>query len=232
MFQTQTEQFEGPLDLLLSLIEKEKLDITRISLARITAAYLEKIGELTGESADIADFLLIAAKLLYIKSKELIPTLESQEEEDEITDLEEKLREYQAYKKAAENFDSMLVSLNRSYTKRGKTEVITTFSPPRDIDAAGLFAVFTEVMNRAIEEMPPEAEIKTEKKVSIEERRTDIINHLKKGKKVSFREILAKATSKNDIIVTFLAILEMIKQKEITVEQKGTFSDFTVIGVK
>lgn len=232
MFQTKTEQFEGPLDLLLSLIEKEKLDITQISLARITSAYLEKIGELSGDSADIADFLLIAAKLLYLKSKELIPSLESEEEEEEIADLEERLREYQAYKQAAEHFDGMLSSLNRSYSKRSKPETTATFTPPKDIDSAGLFAIFNEVMNKVAQETPEQAEIKTRKEVTLEERRSDILSHLRKAKKTSFREILSEAHSRSDVIVTFLAILEMIKQKEIRVEQTGNFADFSVCGVK
>ncbi len=232
MYSVRDEQFEGPLDLLLSLIEKEKLDITQISLAKITGAYLEKIGELEGSSSDIADFLLIAAKLLYIKSKELIPGVETVEEEEEIADLEERLREYQAYKKAASHFDGMLSTLNRSFTKRGKPEVATTFSPPKDLDSAGLFAIFSEVMNRVSEEAPEQTEIKTEKKVTLEEKRAEILTQIKKSKKTSFRSILSKVHTKAEVIVTFLAILEMIKQKEIKVEQEGNFADFTVSGVK
>ncbi len=232
MYSVRDEQFEGPLDLLLSLIEKEKLDITQISLAKITGAYLEKIGEMTGESSEIADFLLIAAKLLYIKSKELIPGVETAEEEEEIADLEERLREYQAYKKAALHFDGMLSTLNRSFTKRGKPEVVTTFSPPKDLDSAGLFAIFSEVMNKAAEEIPEQTEIKTEKKVTLEERRTEILTHIKNSKKTSFRSILASSRTKSDVIVTFLAILEMIKQREIKVEQDANFADFTVSGLR
>jgi len=232
MYSVRDEQFEGPLDLLLSLIEKEKLDITQISLARITSTYLEKIGEISGDSADIADFLLIAAKLLYLKSKELIPSLESEEEEEEIADLEERLREYQAYKQAAMHFDGMLSTLNRSYSKRSKQGTTTAFTPPKDIDSAGLFAIFNEVMNKVATEAPEQAEVRTKKEITIEERRGSILSHLKRAKKISFREILSKAHDKSDVIVTFLAILEMIKQKEIRVEQSGNFADFSVCGVK
>jgi segregation and condensation protein A len=90
MLEVKTEKFEGPLDLLLNLIEKEKLDITQISLAKITDSYLKEISEMERSGEEMAEFLVIAAKLLYIKSRELLPGVATEDEEQEIIDLEER----------------------------------------------------------------------------------------------------------------------------------------------
>ena len=232
MYSVRDEQFEGPLDLLLSLIEKEKLDVTQISLAKITSAYLATISEMEGDSSDLADFLVIAAKLLYLKSKELIPNAETKEEENEIADLEERLREYQSYKLAAQHFDRMLAQENRSFRKRSKNDFTPTFTPPDGINSQGLFAIFNEFLQKADAEVPEKKDIVQEKKVTLSEKREHILSHIKKHGRSSFRTILGKAKSKAEVIVTFLAILEMVKQKEVRVEQETSFADFQIVGVK
>jgi len=232
MYTIKNEQFEGPLDLLLSLIEKEQLDITQISLAKITGAYLEMISGLQGDSSDLADFLVIAAKLLYIKSRELIPNMASEEEEAEIEDLESRLREYQQFKLAAKHLEQVLADESRSYTRRAKNEAVISFTPPPGLDSSGLFAIFQEILGRTEEDKPQAAEIKQEPKVTLEQKRDHIINKLKKTGKASFRDILKSATTKVELIVTFLAILEMVKQNEVRVEQGDNFSDFTIMSVK
>ena len=97
MYAVKIEHFEGPFDLLLQLIEGEKLDITQISLGKITDEYLEHLNDLDARSHDVAEFLVIASRLIYIKSKAIIPTLPTAEEEEEIEDLENKLREYKKF---------------------------------------------------------------------------------------------------------------------------------------
>jgi len=232
MYTVHDEKFDGPLDLLLSLIEKEQLDITQISLAKITSSYLAMIGEMDGESSDLADFLVVAAKLLYIKSKNLIPSAATEEEEAEIEDLEARLREYSQFKAAAKHLESVLSEETRSFTRKAANENPISFTPPRDIDSGGLFAIFQEILQRANEDVPQTTAVKQEPKVTLEEKRDYIVKHLSKAKKVSFRKILSSAKTKIDVIVTFLAILEMVKQKEIRVEQEGTFADFWVMSVK
>jgi len=232
MYTVKDEQFEGPLDLLLSLIEKEQLDITRISLATITSSYLAMVSEIEGDSSELADFLVIAAKLLYIKSRNLIPTVATEEEEAEIEDLEEKLREYSQFKAAARHLEQVLAEPVRSYTRRATNENPISFTPPSNLDAGGLFAIFQEALTKAEEVTPVVTEVKQAPKVTLEEKRDHIIKSLKKGGKASFRKILGSAKTKSEIIVTFLAILEMVKQKEIHVEQTGNFADFIIISVK
>lgn len=232
MYTVHDEQFEGPLDLLLSLIEKEQLDITQISLAKITGAYLEMIADISGDSADLADFLVVAAKLLYIKSKAMIPTVATDEEEAEIDDLEAKLKEYQQVRAAAKHLETVLTDENRSYTRQAKNENVISFSPPSNIGSDALFAIFQEVMAKVNEETPQKAELKQEPKVTLEEKHLFITKHLSKNGKVSFRKILSASRTKIEIIVTFLALLEMVKQKEVQVKQIDNFADFWVMSVK
>lgn len=228
MYTVRDEKFEGPLDLLLSLIEKEQLDITQISLAQITGSYLEMINDMEGESSDLADFLVIAAKLLYIKSRNLIPNVATEDEEAEIEDLEARLLEYSKYKAAAKHLEQVLQEETRSYSRHAKNESIIAFTPPANLDGGGLFAIFQEILERVKDEKPQQTEIKNEPKITLEQKRATIGKHLLKTGKVSFRKILGSSKSKIEIIVTFLAILEMVKQKEAKVEQTGNFADFMI----
>lgn len=232
MYTVHDEQFEGPLDLLLSLIEKEQLDITRISLAKITGSYLELIADIKGDSSDLADFLVVAAKLLYIKSRNLLPNISTQDEEAEIEDLEERLREYQKVKAAAKHLEQVLADDTRSYSRRAQNDSVISFTPPANVDSGGLFALFQEILIRVEKETPEKTELRHEPKVTLEQKREHIMKHLKKGEKVSFKKIMSTAKSKIEVIVTFLAILEMVKQKEVRVAQSSNFADFWVISVE
>jgi len=229
MYNIKNEQFEGPLDLLLNLIEKEQLDVTQISLAKITTAYLAMIGEMKGDSSDLADFLVVAAKLLYIKSRNLNPSVATEEEEAEIDDLEDRLREYGKYKAAAKHLESVLAEEKRSYNRRASNDNLVTFTPPTNLDGGNLFAIFQEIINKVEAETPPERELVHERKVTLSEKRDIIKSHLKKSGKISFRKLLGLSASKAEVIVTFLAILEMVKQKEVNIAQESNFGDFTII---
>jgi segregation and condensation protein A len=229
MIEVETEKFKGPLDLLLELIENEKLDICQISLATITDKYLSEISKIERDGSEMAEFLVVAAKLLYIKSKQLLPSLETAEEEEEIAELEARLAEYQRYKRAAERLSEILDEGGRGFRRKAKNERIITFLPPENLTKGNLFAIFEEIFK----EMPsePEKVIET-KKISLEEKRDDILKQIKSKKKISFSGILKQAGSKMEVIVTFLAILEMIKQSEIKVSQTKNFADFKIEGVK
>lgn len=231
MFKVESGKFEGPLNLLLQLIEKEKLDICEISLAKITDGYLSRVSEIEGSGEEMAEFLLIAAKLLYIKSKQLLPNSATDEEEEEIADLEARLLEYQKYKEAAKNLEEILAKGNRGFRRQAKNEQIINFMPPKGLDSTKLYAIFQEAINKAKDEAQEEEVLETPK-VSIEEKRDNIRQIIKKSKKVSFKTILFNAKSKVEVIVSFLAILEMIKQKEIKVTQDNNFADFMIEGVK
>jgi segregation and condensation protein A len=225
MYTISSEKFEGPLDLLLSLIENDKLNICEISLSKITDSYLSEVEKLAGTSEELSDFVYIAAKLLYIKSKELLPNIKNEEEDQEIADLESALLEYQKYKALAQNLEEILSKGERSYTRKAKPEKIKVFYPPQDLDNQKLWEIFTEVIKK-IPKKPDEAVLET-KKITLEEKKKEIFVRIKKGK-VTFRSLFDKVSSKVDVIVTFLAVLEMIKQKEINVTQEKNFSDFSI----
>ena len=229
MLNINDENFEGPLDLLLKLIEGNKLDITKISLSKITDSYLCEIEKLQCSSEEMAEFVVIATKLLYLKSKELLPNIETAEEEQDILDLEAALIEYQKYKQAANNLSSILEKGERSFRRTALIKKTITFTPPADVSQQKLWDIFNDLLSKI--ETKPESVTVAPVKISVEERRSEINKIVKKGQ-VSFRSLFAASSSKTEIIVTFLAILEMIKRKEISVKQKGNFTDFSLYRVK
>ena len=126
----------------------------------------------------------------------------------------------------------MLSTESRSYARRGKNDIAITFTPPNNLDNQGLFALFQEILNKVEVDSPREIIMDNVPKVTLGQRRDHILKHIRNGGKISFRTALADAKTKVDVIVTFLAILEMVKQKEVRVEQDNNFSDFMIIGVK
>ena len=131
MIEVKIDQFKGPLDLLLDLIKREKLDITQISLAKVTDQYLEYIESIKEiEAEEVVDFLLVAAKLLVIKSKVLLP--KEDEDEDE-SDLVWQLRIYKAYLEASKKIDKIINQKNFLYTRQVAIRSEVDFSPPKSI---------------------------------------------------------------------------------------------------
>lgn len=229
MYKVQIEHFEGPLDLLLQLIEKEKLDITQISMASITDEYIKHVEELDTRSMEVAEFLVVASKLIWLKSKAIIPTFGTEEEEEEIDDLEAKLLEYKKYKEAAARFHETLESGYRSYQrKNGPKVVFQKFTPPEGVDLNMLVDILQEVVSSVPEKEVEEKEEVYEKKISVEEKIEELKEHFIKNKKTSFKKILKKARDKHEVIVSFLAILDLIKQKHIDIHQDGNFSDIII----
>ena len=147
-FTVKLEQFEGPLDLLLELIQKEKLEITRISLAKVTDSYLSHLKQnLDISSENLADFLVVAARLILIKSKALLPILElTPEEEESIFDLEARLAMYKKFKEAAEMLGARFDKHQFSFSREGYESVQRGFFPPDDVDANVLEKVFRRIL--------------------------------------------------------------------------------------
>lgn len=230
MYKVKIEHFEGPLDLLLQLIEGEKLDITQISLAKITDEYIEHLNELDTRSYDVAEFLVIASKLIYLKSKAVLPSLQTAEEEEEIEDLEQRLQEYKKYKEAAKLFHETLETGYRSFQRKGGPKfMVQKFTPPEGIDLNQLLDILKEALSAVPEREIEEKEEVLEKKISVEEKITEIKSFFTKKKKVSFREILKSSKSKHEIIVSFLAILDLIRQKFVNVSQNENFSEIIIV---
>lgn len=214
---------------MLSLIESEKLDICDISLSKITDSYLKRIEEIEGDSSEIADFLVVAAKLLYLKSRELLPDIRNEEEDEEIADLERNLLEYQKYKNAADELSVVLSKNYRSFPRKAVAVHEPGFFPP-EVGPDRLYQIFQDILTR-VEKSESKEELVAPIKITIDEKKDYVRKNLTRGK-VSFRSLFKEAHSKSEVIVTFLAVLELIKLKQIYAKQQRNFGDLTLYRVK
>jgi len=229
MLAVKEKTFEGPLDLLLNLIEKEKLDISKISLAKITNDYLDKIQKIDASNKNLADFLVVASKLLYLKSRALLPIL-SPEEEEEIEDLESQLKEYKKFKELSGQFAEIIDKNQRSFEPGTRNSDFNIFLPPLNVDLNYLMNVLQEALSK-VPKVEKVQDKKVEMKVTLEEKLDHLQDIIKKDKKFSFKSVVEKAKSRGEVIITFLALLEMIKRKMVKVEQNKNFADITVEGL-
>jgi len=220
------EKFEGPLDLLLELIEKEELSITELSLAHVTDQYLEYIKNNQNIQLDnLAEFLSVASKLILVKSRALLPMLQfTQEEEEEIKDLTLQLAEYKKFKEASLVLGKMAEKGKICYSREGFSGIKSIFYPPEDLNLFDLKKYFQAVLIEIpiIEKL--EEEIVREV-MTLEEKINDLQNVLRQRIETSFKDLTANATDKIDVIVSFLAMLEMVKQRIIEVDQQELFKD-------
>ena len=236
------EVFEGPLDLLLHLIDKNKIDIYDIPIVEITNQYMEYIRNMQREDLNImSEFLVMAATLLDIKCRMLLPkeVNEEGEEEDPRQELVEQLLQYKMYKFIAyELKDRELDSDMILYKEPTIPEEVKEYVEPVDLDKLlgdltlqKLGAIFQEVMKRQTDKIDPVRSKfgKIEKEeVTLTDKFTYIHGYMKDHQKFSFRQLLEKQHTKMHIVVTFLAILEMMKLGEINVRQEETCGDIMI----
>jgi segregation and condensation protein A len=221
------DTFQGPLDLLLTLIEREKLDISGIALAEVTEQYLQLLrGAEELDPEELADFLVVAAKLLVIKSRILLPMLAGAEEEE--GDLERQLKLYREYHLASQSVSALLRKRHFAYGREGAVRIEASFSPPPRLGSDGLERSFREVL-LALE---PLALFKREetirRTVSLQEKITEIHDLLIRGAELDFQNLLSDAGSRMDVIVTFLALLELVKQQSVVVVQQDMFDPIRI----
>ncbi len=226
MYNIKIEQFEGPLDLLLQLTEQEKLDITRVSLAQIADQYLQYISQAENITLqNLADFLSVASRLILIKSKALLPLLEfSPEEEEEIKDLEHQLAQYKKFKDAAKEIAALLQAPFHCFSRESFVGQGVVFYPPEKITSDDLLKAFAKVLG----EIPVVEKLEQEmikEVLTLEEKILHLQEKLREKVQTSFAELIANATDKVEVVVSFLAMLEMVKQKLIHVEQGELFSE-------
>lgn len=225
-YTVKSEQFEGPLDLLLQLTEEKKLDISRLSLAEIADEYLQYIENRENISLEnLSDFLYVAARLILIKSKALLPTLElDDEEEKEILDLEKQLSEYKKFKEISGQIGKMLISKNVGYSREDFSSLIPIFFPPPDINVFDLKKCFEKILSEipVIEKLEEEI---VRNVITLEEKIEHLSNTIRERVQSSFSEIVKNSSDKIDVIVSFLAMLELVKQRIIHVEQDELFSE-------
>lgn len=229
MLHTKTSQFEGPLDLLLSLIEQRQLDITTIALAEVTEQFLHYIKNLQNLNPTVlADYLAIAAKLLVIKSKAILPSLEIEnEEEDAGFDLEGKLILYKQFKEIAKYLKTLDNKRKQSWTRSVTFEEKINFFPDSGITTKELHGAILNVLSQLKElDNLPKAKIK--EALSIQEKITHLQDTLGKQIETKLSDLIARAKNKDEVIVTFLALLELIKQRIFTAEQETLFAEVVI----
>ncbi|MDP2629872.1 MAG: segregation/condensation protein A [Candidatus Uhrbacteria bacterium] len=229
MLDIRLDQFEGPLDLLLHLIEEEKLDITEVSLARVADEYLARLTEFSQSSRldELSDFVVIAAKLLLIKSRLLIPVLSSEEEED-IEELARQLKMYKVFYEAAKKIDALSRKKTVAFPRRAPLPQDTGFSPPASLTPLVLKDVFMRVLSSAQALIPKPREIIFIPRVSIREKIEEIVTLLTNRTRCHFAEIIQGARSRGDVVVSFMALLELVKQRSVFVTQSELFHDIVI----
>ncbi|MEY3783943.1 MAG: segregation and condensation protein segregation and condensation protein [Candidatus Parcubacteria bacterium] len=224
----KTETFEGPMELLIELVEKRKLLINDISLAKVTDEYMQTVRDMQEMSLpNTAQFITLAATLLLIKSKSLLPALDlTSEESASIEDLEERLKRYQIYRDAG-------IELQSRFGKNIMYE--SEYTPPRDplflpdifCDSAELGTAMYRVLNNL-----PKIEIKPTAKlrptISLEEMIDRLQKRIEQQLQTSFSEIRATETEHKNVIVSFLAILELFKMGNIIITQADRFGDINL----
>ena len=228
-YQIKIEQFEGPLDLLLQLTEDQKLDITRVSLAKIADQYLEYIANTQNITLQhLADFLSVASRLILIKSKALLPMLEfTEEEEAEISDLEHQLAEYKKFKGASKNVSAIFGSQKSAFSRESFLGQSVVFFPPENMTAEDLAKIFSKILGEIplIEKLEEEM---VREVLTLEEKIEHLQSTLRERVETSFSELVKNAKDKIEVVVSFLAMLEMVKQRIIHVEQGELFSEINM----
>ena len=228
VFPIKTDHFEGPLELLIELVEKRKLLINNINLAAVTDEYIARVSDMQEQSLpNTAQFITLAATLLLIKSKSLLPVLElTDEEETSISDLEERLRLYQIYRDIA-------VSLQTDFGTRMMYE--PEYTPPREPlflpDDFCSLAALEEGMDRAVHNLPKpilKQTAKVRQTISLEDMMLRLRKRIEKQLKTSFFTINLEDPERKSVIVGFLAILELFKQGNVLVTQVSRFYDIEI----
>lgn len=234
--------FEGPLDLLLYLLDKNKVNIYDIPIVEITAQYMEYIAEMKRQDLDVlSEFLVMAATLIDIKSKMLLPRDPDDEEEetDPRAELVQQLLEYKMYKCMAYELKDRQVDAQRVMFKKPTIpEEVLEYQEPlnveelvSDITLAKLNEIFKSIMRKQQDKIDPLRSKfgKIEKEeVSLEEKTEYLENYATTHKHFSFRSLLEAQSSKVEVIVTFLAILELIKTGKILISQEHIFDDIQI----
>ena len=223
-------EFEGPLDLLLHLIKESKMDIMNIEIESITKQYMDYLEEQEKMNLEIAsEYLVLASELLEIKSKMLLPSYKDENEEEEEDPREQlinRLLEYQAYKEITKVLQEKESLRREIYTKSPeniKNYIDEVKEINIDVSLDDLVEAFKRYLQRKQDNKPLKTKV-TVNEISVSSRRHDIKRLLKTKKKVSFFELFP-VISKEYVVATFLAILEMAKSQELRITQNDTFDD-------
>ncbi|MBR6402104.1 MAG: segregation/condensation protein A [Eubacterium sp.] len=235
--------FEGPLDLLLHLIEKNKYNIFDIPIVEITQQYLSYLDSMEEENMDVmSEFLVMAATLISIKSKMLLPKeeeAEDEEEDDPRAELVKSLLEYKMYKYASLELKDMSIDASNAYFKGASIpkevkEVKEEVDPAEligDLTMQKLSQIFQTLLRREIDRVDPVRSkfgTITRDEIKLEDRMVEIRSEIKGLRSINFRTLLGKRRGKLNIIVSFLAILELMKTGALTIRQDEMFGEILI----
>jgi len=229
-YEVKLDKFSGPLEKLLEIIETKELDITLVSLARVTGDfldYLKNLAEQEKHPSVLADFVVVASRLLLIKSKALLPALElTPEEETDIKDLESRLKIYKEYKDASILLNRLWNQKNSAYGRELFMNLPPVFYPSENLTVQNLEQRLLELI-QDLKSLIPEKQNVKKIILTVEMKIKELLKRFKEQSEHSF-QTLAKEKSKLEIILLFLAILHLIRDRVATVEQTGQFSDIIV----
>lgn len=234
MIELKLPVFEGPLDLLLHLIEREDLDITTVSLVQVTDQYLAHLRKGDANAAALADFVATGARLLYLKSKALLPSSPEREieTEDEGEDLTSLLMEYRQLREVATYFREIEEKGRRSYSRRAAPpEQIALPMGLGDVTLEALARIFQETLARQEKRKPP-AKVIQRNPISVEDKIRVLRRLLDEKGRISFSELMLECHSREEVVVQFLAVLELIKLNKVRARQDSAFSDIQLVPAK
>ena len=231
-FEVRHDYFTGPMEKLLQLVEERHLEIGRVSLAAVTAdfiAHVEQLGE-TATSGVLSDFIVVAARLLVIKSKELVPNLElTEEEESQIIDLEHCLQLYREFKKAGETLKGLWNKKAPLFARPflSGTKDASVFYPSAQTTATTLRESIEQLL-KIMESLAPESRtVATAAMISLQDKMQELTERLTKQASLTFKG-RASRSEKQEVIVLFLAILHLLANRLASVDQEDQFGDITV----
>lgn len=230
-YTVKTTGFEGPFGLLLSLVESRKLFINEISLAQVTEDYIQYMKNLGGLTpTEVSNFIVVAATLILIKSKSLLPNMNlTSEEVSDITKLEDRLRLYGVYMKLSENIKNMFGKRIIFAPLERKNEVVV-FLPDNQITKESIMQFAREALMRAPKKVFLQ-EVEVKKVMSIEEMIDKLTERIQDSLKMNFKDFAGEAQTKEErvvVIVGFLAMLEMIRQGILNVTQDENFDSIMI----
>ncbi len=229
-YEVNLDKFSGPLDKLLELIEAKELEITLVNLAKVTGDFLGYLKALDDEAKHpsvLADFVVVASRLLLIKSKAILPSLElTEEEETDIKDLEARLKIYKEFKSASEEMKKLWNSRKSSYGRELFSNLPVVFYPSSNLTLESLEREILELI-KELKGLIPEKQTVRKIIITVEMKVKELLERFKESAEHSFQS-LSKEKSKIEIIMLFLAMLHLIRDRVAKAQQGGQFSDITI----
>lgn len=222
------DKFEGPLDLLLQLIDQEKLSITEVAIAKVTEQFFLYLDKLESDRPEkLADFLVVATRLIHLKSHSLLQYA-MPEPEDTGPALADQLKLYKQYVDASKTISDLWEQRKVAYGRIEPPIKNTEFVLPSNVNQENLHKSMTALLRR-LKPVDPLPKVTIDHSVSVKQKIDAIRNLLKNHKEFSFNNLLSSAQNKTEVIVNFLAILELVKDKSVAVKQSVSFDDMLIV---